>query len=258
MSELRFQAAGVLGAGIVGALFATTRLRRIGAEHYRRFRDEGRPVIFVFWHGQLLPLVHYHRNEGIVVLVSEHADGEYITRIVEHHGFGTVRGSSTRGATRGLKGLIRAARAGTDLALTPDGPRGPAHVLKAGALGVAQATGLPVIPLAVGASAGWRLRSWDGFLVPRPLSRITIEYAPPVHVPRDASRDRLEALRLEVQETLNAMTRRLGPPVAEGLGDSDDRGAPDRHRGRTAPRGADADGDGPDAAGAPGATAAGR
>jgi hypothetical protein len=258
VSELRFEAAGVLGAGVVGALFATTRLRRIGAEHYRRFREAGRPVIFVFWHGQLLPLVHYHRNEGIVVLVSEHADGEYITRVIEHHGFGTVRGSSTRGATRGLKGLIRAARAGTDLALTPDGPRGPAHVLKAGALGVAQATGLPVIPLAVGASAGWRLRSWDGFLVPRPLSRITIEYAPPVHVPREASRDRLETLRRQVEGTLNAMTRRLDPTRAEGVGDTDDPEAPDPHRGRSAPGTGNADGDGPGEAGAPGPAAAGR
>jgi hypothetical protein len=256
--ELRFEAAGVLGAGIVGALFATTRLRRIGEEHYRRFRDEGRPVIFVFWHGQLLPLVHYHRNEGIVVLVSEHADGEYITRIIEHHGFGTVRGSSTRGATRGLKGLIRAARAGTDLALTPDGPRGPAHVLKAGALGVAQATGLPVIPLAVGASAGWRLRSWDGFLVPRPLSRITIEYAPPVQVPRDASRDRLAALRREVEGTLNAMTHRLGPTAAEGAGDADDLRGRNRHGDRPPPHTEEADGDGPGEAGAPGSAAAGR
>ncbi len=214
MSDLKFEAAGVLGTGLVGALFATTRARRVGEEHWRRFREQGQPVIYVFWHGQLLPLVHYRRGEGIVVLVSEHADGEYVTRVIEHHGFGTVRGSSTRGATKGLKGLIRAAREGKDLALTPDGPRGPAHVLKPGALLVAQATGLPVIPLAVGASSGWRFRSWDGFLVPRPLARITIEYAPPVHVPRDASREELEATAREVEGTLNALTARLNPEGA--------------------------------------------
>lgn len=212
MSDLKFEVAGVLGTGLVGALFTTTRLERMGQAHYLRFREEGRPVIFVFWHGQLLPLVHYHRNEGIVVLVSEHADGEYITRVIERHGFRTVRGSSTRGATRGLKGLIRAAREGRDLALTPDGPRGPRGVLKPGALGVAQATGLPVIPLAVGASSGWRFRSWDGFLIPRPLATIRIEYAPPVFVPREAGREELEALAARVGDTLNEMTRRLNPP----------------------------------------------
>lgn len=209
MSELKFEAGGVLGMGTVAALFATTRLRRTGAEHFERFRREGRPVVFVFWHGQLLPLVHYHRHERIVVLVSEHADGEYITRVIRRQGFGVVRGSSTRGATRGLKGLIRAARAGRDLALTPDGPRGPARALKPGALAVAQATGLPVIPLAVGVSAAWRMNSWDRFVVPRPFARVHIEYAEPVHVPRAADRQALDALGGEVEATLNRMTARL-------------------------------------------------
>src|SRR5690606_37263648 len=134
LSELRYETAGVLGTGLVAALFATTRLRREGAEHFERFRASGTPIVFVFWHGQLLPLVHYHRRQGIVVLVSEHVDGEYITRVIRRNGFGAVRGSSTRGGTKGLKALVRAARAGHDLALTPDGPRGPHGVFKAGAL----------------------------------------------------------------------------------------------------------------------------
>jgi lysophospholipid acyltransferase (LPLAT)-like uncharacterized protein len=215
MSELKFEAAGVLGTGLVGGLFTTTRMTRGGEERYLRFRREGKPVIFVFWHGQLLPLVHYHRSEGIVVLVSEHADGEYITRVIERHGFSTVRGSSTRGATKGLKGLIRAAREGRDLALTPDGPRGPAHQFKPGALAVAQATGLPIIPVAVAASRAWRFRSWDGFLVPQPLARIRIEYGPPRIVPRDADRAALEAMATGIGSELDRLTRlageRLGP-----------------------------------------------
>ena len=206
MSEVKFEAAGVLGMGLVAGLFTTTRATRGGEEHYLRFRRDGAPVIFVFWHGQLLPLVHYHRNEGIVVLVSEHADGEYITRIIERHGFGTVRGSSTRGATKGLKGLIRAARAGRDLALTPDGPRGPARRFKPGALAVAQTTGLPIIPVAVAASRGWRFRSWDGFLVPRPLARVRIEYGPPHTVPRDADRATLEEMATRLGVELDALT----------------------------------------------------
>jgi hypothetical protein len=168
-------------------------------------------VIFVFWHGHLLPLVHYHRQEGIVVLVSEHADGEYITRVIERNGFGTVRGSSTRGGTQGLRGLVRAARQGKDLALTPDGPQGPRGEFKPGALLAAQMTGLPVIPLSVGASAGWRMRSWDGFLVPRPLSRITIEYLPPRFVPRDVTREQLEEMAADIGRDLNEVGRRLDP-----------------------------------------------
>lgn len=209
MSDLKFETAGVLGLGLVSALFATTRVRRHGQEHYLSFREQGKPVVFVFWHGQMLPLVHYHRDEGIVVLVSEHADGEYITRVIERHGFGTVRGSSTRGATKGLKGLIRAARQGRDLALTPDGPRGPVHEFKPGALAVAQTTGLPVIPVAVGASRGWRFQSWDGFLVPQPFSRIDLIYGPPTQVPRDADRDTLEAMAADFGRTLDALTEQV-------------------------------------------------
>lgn len=209
MSDLKFEAAGVLGTGLVGALFATTRVERAGAEHYLRFRREGKPVIFVFWHGQLLPLVHYHRQEGIVVLVSEHSDGEYISRILHRHGFDTVRGSSTRGGSKGLKALIRVAREGRDLALTPDGPQGPAHEFKPGALAAAQATGLPLVPVAVGASKGWRLRSWDGFLLPRPLSRIRIAYGPPWFVERGATRERLEGLAGELGRYLNDLTEQV-------------------------------------------------
>jgi hypothetical protein len=213
VSELKFEAASVLGTGLVSALFATTRSRRVDDEHYLRFRRAGKPVIFVLWHGHLLPLVHYHRHEGIVVLVSEHADGEYIARVIERNGFDTVRGSSTRGATKGLKGLIRAARAGKDLGLTPDGPRGPARVFKPGALAVAQTTGLPIIPVAVSSSMGWRFRSWDGFLVPKPLARIRIGYGAPVTVPRDLDREGLEAMAGELGHTLDALETRLAEDV---------------------------------------------
>ena len=185
-------------------------------------------MIFVFWHGQLLPLVHYHRQEGIVVLVSEHADGEYITRVIERNGFGTVRGSSTRGGTKGLKGLVRAAREGKDLALTPDGPRGPRGEFKPGALLAAQMTGLPVIPLSVGASAGWRIRSWDGFLVPRPLSQITIEYLPPRFVPRDATREQLEKMAADIGRDLNELGRRLDPDQGQPVGHDGGEGQPTR------------------------------
>jgi hypothetical protein len=209
VSGLRYETAGVLGSGLVAALFLTTKVERRGTEHFERFRREGRPVIFVFWHGQLLPLVHVHRHEGIVVLVSEHTDGEYVSRIIERNGFGTVRGSSTRGAMKGLRALVRAAREGRDLALTPDGPRGPPGVLKPGALLVAQLTGLPIVPLGVGASRGWRFKSWDGFLVPEPFSTIHIEYLPPRFVAREASRAELEVLAEEIGQELDALTGRL-------------------------------------------------
>ncbi len=207
MSELRFESAGVLGTGLVAGLFMTTRVERVGVEHYLQFREAGQPIMFVFWHGQLLPLVHYHRHEGIVVLVSEHDDGEYVTRVIHRHGFGTVRGSSTRGGRKGLKGLVRAAKEGRDLAVTPDGPKGPPGVFKPGALAAAQMAGLPVVPIALSASSGYRFASWDGFLLPRPFSKIRIDYLEPRTVPRDASREDLERIAEEIGAALNERAR---------------------------------------------------
>ncbi len=203
MSEVRFRVAGLLGAGFVRGLFLTTRLTRVGAEHYRRYRDAGRPVMIVVWHGHMLPVVHYHRDEGIVALASEHGDGEYIARILERNGFGTARGSSTRGGRRGLKGLVRAARQGHAVAVTPDGPRGPRHEFKPGALAAAQMAGLPVVPIAVRVSSAWHFDSWDRFLVPRPFARVTLEYLPPTLVPRDAGREELERMAREIGAALD-------------------------------------------------------
>lgn len=203
MSELRFESAGVLGTGMMGALFLTTRFDVVGAAKHRVLREEGQPVMFACWHGLLLPLVHIHRHEGIVVLVSEHEDGEYVARVLERHGFGTARGSSTRGGTKGLKALVRAARSGRDLAVTPDGPTGPPRVFKVGAVVAAQMSGVPIVPIAVRAHAGWRFRSWDGFWVPRPFSRVTVEYLDPVFVPRTATRAESEATAEEIGRRLN-------------------------------------------------------
>lgn len=206
-SELRFRAAGVLGQGMLAGLFATVRKRVRDDEHYLRFREAGQPVLFVFWHGRMLPLVYHHRGEGAVVLVSEHGDGEYVTRVLRRLDYETVRGSSTRGGVKGLKGLIRAAREGHDVAVTPDGPRGPAEEFKWGALVAAQTTGLPVVPVSAGASAAWHFESWDRFMVPRPLSVVRIAYGPPRRIDRHASEADLRRHARGLEETLGELGR---------------------------------------------------
>jgi len=212
MNEARFLAAGILGRGLLGGLSTTWRLRVENEENWRRFRREGRAVILVFWHEQLLPLAHQIRGRGTVALVSGHSDGEYIARVIERMGFETVRGSSTRGGIRGLKGLIRGAHEGHDLALTPDGPSGPARSFKPGALLVAQLTGLPIVPLAAGASAAWRFGSWDGFMVPRPFTVVRVGYGKPRWVDRDAGRETRDLLSQELGAELNALSDRLAVP----------------------------------------------
>ena len=231
--ELKFGLAGVLGQGLMGGLFATTRTTKIGTEYFRRFRDEGRPVVFVLWHGQLLPLVYHHQQEGVVVLVSEHTDGEYVTRVLHRYGFETARGSSTRGGTKGLRGLVRALKDGKDVAITPDGPKGPARVVKPGALVAAQLAQAPIIPVGMGSDAAWSFASWDAFQVPKPLSRLGIVYGEPIMVPRDADEAGLETLAGELGTVLDDLTRRATLEVG---------GDPDA--GVDAPRAADPDGRG--------------
>ncbi len=199
---MRFRVLSWLGALLLGLLGRTLRIRAEREESFLDSRSRSQPVIFVFWHSRILPLTYIHRNQGIVVLVSEHRDGEYIARIIERMGFGTSRGSSTRGGVKGLKGLVRAAREGHDLAFTPDGPRGPPRQLKPGTLVAARITGAPIVPIAVGGPRVWRLGTWDRHVVPKPFSRITVRYGEPCIVPRDASEEEIARIGVELETLL--------------------------------------------------------
>ena len=208
--------AGVLGRYGLGALFRTLRVQRTGHQPILGPREERTPVIFVFWHGRLLPLIHIHRHQDVMVLVSEHRDGEYLTRFLHHFGFGTARGSSTRGGMRGLKGLVRAGRTGWDLAITPDGPRGPNRELKLGALSVARLTGLPLVPVGVAIDSAWRVRSWDGLLVPKPFSTVRVAYGPPSFVPRNAGQAEIDEKAASLQRSLGDLSGQVGDIVPPG------------------------------------------
>ena len=204
------------GRYVLRALFRTLHVQRTGQDLLPRLGKERTPVIYVFWHGRLLPLIHVHRQQGIVVLVSEHRDGDLIARLLHHFGFGTVRGSSTRGGVQGLKGLIRAARAGWDLAITPDGPRGPNRELKHGALTVARMTGLPLVPVGVGVTSAWRIRSWDGLLVPKPFSTVRVAYGPPTLVPRNADQVEIDDVAASLRRTLGDLSGQVGDTEPPG------------------------------------------
>jgi len=204
--ELLFRSAGFLGKGVLHLLGSSLRIRREGGRAFEQFREQGRPVVFVFWHSRLLPLAYIHRGEGVVVLVSRHSDGEYIARVVERMGFGTARGSSTRGGMTGLRQLLRAARDGRDLALTPDGPKGPLKKFKWGALLVAQRAGFPVIPVGLHVDRAWILSSWDRFVIPRPFARIDVRYGDPHEIPPEWDREQLQRKAEELEGILNHLT----------------------------------------------------
>jgi lysophospholipid acyltransferase (LPLAT)-like uncharacterized protein len=204
--ELRFRAIGGLGGSLIETVLHTVRFESQGDDAYRAERDAGRPVIFTLWHGRLLPLTWFHRSRNIVALISASADGEYITRVVQRWGYQVVRGSTSRGGGSALRELIRLLRQGRTIAITPDGPRGPRQKLKPGVLAAAQLSGFPLLPVSAGAGSAWWFEGWDRFLVPRPFTTVRVRYGPLVHVPRDASHERLQEIARSVENTLNQLT----------------------------------------------------
>jgi lysophospholipid acyltransferase (LPLAT)-like uncharacterized protein len=199
------------GSLLIRALASTWRLRVINAEAYERVRKAGQPVIYVFWHGTMLPLLWRHRDTGAAILISEHGDGEIIARIAHSLGYRSVRGSSSRGGERALLGTAGELEHGHDVAFTPDGPRGPRESFAPGALIVAQRTGAPIVLIGVDAARAWRLSTWDGFLIPKPFARVTIGYADPACVDAPHARAAAEQATLWQQRLRELSARFRGP-----------------------------------------------
>ncbi len=179
--------AALLGSWCVRLLGKTWRIEVVRSPGYARAYEAGERFVYVFWHSGMLPLAMQRRDQGIAVLVSQHHDGELITRLIARLGYVTARGSSTRGGERGVRELIEWAGRGRHLAITPDGPRGPAQVLKDGAAFVAARVQRRVVPIGIGIRQAWRLKSWDRFRVPKPFANVTITYGEPVAVADDAA-----------------------------------------------------------------------
>jgi lysophospholipid acyltransferase (LPLAT)-like uncharacterized protein len=171
---------------LIRALRASVRLRHHGDEGMRAREAAGERFILAFWHRHLLLMPYAYRGRRISVLVSQSRDGELIARTVARFGIDASRGSSSRGGMQGMRSLLRKAAEGYDLAFTPDGPRGPAGVVQPGVILAAAATGWPVQPVALAATHCRRLRSWDRFVVPLPLSTVHFVYGEPLAVARRA------------------------------------------------------------------------
>lgn len=204
MSEQRVRWIVRAGTVLIRLLAMTWRMRAVNDAAVRAARANGQRVIFTLWHGELLPLLWYHRNQGIAVVISEHRDGEIIAQIAERLGYATVRGSSSRGGSRALIGLMRALESGLDGAVTPDGPRGPAHVFAPGAAIASQRTGVPLLPLRASAARAWRLKSWDSFLVPKPFATVRVTYGALTPVTAASARDAAEQAP-QLQAVLDAV-----------------------------------------------------
>ena len=197
-----------LGYPIIASLASTFRWRREGLEHLDTVTRSGRQPIMAFWHGRILSSTYFFRRRGIVVITSENFDGEWIAGIIERFGYGTARGSSSRGAVKALVQLKRDMAAGRPAAFTLDGPRGPAKVAQPGAVWLAKATGNPIIPFHIEASRHWTLGSWDRTQIPKPFADVAIAIGEPIEVPPDADPAALEQARLTLEARLTLLEAR--------------------------------------------------
>jgi lysophospholipid acyltransferase (LPLAT)-like uncharacterized protein len=206
-------------AGVARAWLATVRVcvRSADGRVHPPHPDVER-FIYAFWHESLLAPAKMRTR--VKVLISQSADGELIAQVCEHLGLGTIRGSSKRGGAQALLQLLREGE-NTHVAITPDGPGGPRRQLKTGIILLASLTGLPIVPVGVGFSRVWRLRSWDRFAIPRPFSTIAGVLGEPLVVPPDLDAAGIEQHRRRVEDALLTATDaadRWAEQIAAGCG----------------------------------------
>jgi len=204
------------GYPIIAALAATYRWREEGLAHLDAVKRRGRQPIMAFWHGRILPSTYFFRRRGIVVITSENFDGEWIAGIIERFGYGTARGSSSRGAVKALVQLKRDMAAGKPAAFTLDGPRGPAKIAQPGAIWLAKVTGNPIVPFHIEASRHWTLRSWDRTQIPKPFSEVAIAIGEPIDVPPDTDDAGLEQARVDLEARLVLLETRAHAMLGSG------------------------------------------
>jgi len=198
------------------SLLARLYLRLLGLTS--RITVKGRknypgPAVYALWHRQEVLMIWLHRGSGMCGMVSKSKDGEYMARILLGLGFNFLRGSSSSGGIMALRGLIKAARAGYSIGITPDGPKGPIFKAQPGIVLIAQKAGIPIIPAACALSRKKVLRSWDKYQFPLPFGRIEAVYGEPIHV---ADSDDIAAKTLEVERALNALTEEAERLLAAG------------------------------------------
>jgi lysophospholipid acyltransferase (LPLAT)-like uncharacterized protein len=187
-------------------VYATSRWEVRNATVPESFWNAGRPFILVFWHGRLLMMPKiWRRGTPIRMLVSHHRDGELIVRAVKGFGVEAIRGSTSRGGTGALRELVRSARDGVYIGLTPDGPRGPRMRASTGIASLSRLAGIPIVPAAYAVARRRLLRSWDRFVVPLPFNRGIFVWGDPIEV-HGRDQAELEATRHLIEDRLNQLT----------------------------------------------------
>jgi hypothetical protein len=207
----------------LGAAFLYFFLRFLAFTLRKRWTDRsgyfGNPppgaAIYAVWHNRLalsmliyFGFVHKHNHSaGLAAMVSASRDGGFLAGVLQRFGVQPVRGSTSRRGPQALRELTTMAHRDFDIAITPDGPRGPVYVVQEGIIALAQLTGRPIIPVSYHANWKIRIKSWDLFQIPLPFSRVEIFFDPPMIIPRETTPEGREKLRLQLETTLKKLER---------------------------------------------------
>lgn len=196
-----------LAAGLIALVRITTRWSRVNTAAAEDAWKGGGPVIVAFWHNRLAMMPYcWPSRRPFHMLISAHPDGRLIAKTVAHFGIDAVAGSSRRGGAEALRSLVRLARDGYSIGITPDGPRGPRMRIREGALALARLSGVPIVPAAVSVRRRVVLNTWDRLIIALPFSRGAMVWGAPIHVPRDADDAATARLQDELERELNRVT----------------------------------------------------
>jgi lysophospholipid acyltransferase (LPLAT)-like uncharacterized protein len=193
--------ASVLGPWLLRLYGLTWRVKWEGLDNLAEARKNCGRVLFCFWHSRLLGLCYTHRYHKIGIMVSKSFDGEWISRLVIKLGYRVFRGSASRNGAAALVEMLRYNDG--DIALTVDGPRGPALKVKPGLISLAQHSGLPIVPITYIPGSAWHLNSWDRFILPKPFTTLTIRYGARVPLSPLADSRQNEMILQEIENQIN-------------------------------------------------------
>ncbi|UZP68286.1 lysophospholipid acyltransferase family protein [Desulfovibrio mangrovi] len=193
---------------VVRAMYATLRFRETGRKRVDAMIAQGIPMVFSLWHDELFPVVHAKRDLELIAVISQSKDGELLADFMERFGVKTARGSSSRG---GVKALLKVSKAmerdRLSSCITVDGPRGPRHKVKEGAVFVANRANAPIVPVRLHMSRSYKFkRAWDKFQIPIPFSSVHVAFGEPYYVPEGSlEKDAFDRECQKLEDRLNAL-----------------------------------------------------
>ena len=206
MKSIKLYLLSKLGKWVILLLYNTNKWRIEGASNYKNLIKKNQSVIISIWHGRVLTFVKHLSKKQYYAVAGTHNDAEIISRICLDIGWNVIRGSSSDKGKEALEGIVNALNIpGSLVAITPDGPKGPAKIPKAGVVKAAQLTGSPIIPAAAHCTKRWGFTNWDTFYIPKPFGRIEVIYGDPIYFAKGQSFDECLSIIKEAMDNLELL-----------------------------------------------------